>query len=161
MCMKYQLEKMAESGNSGSQPKKHKTRQDSLQLHKVSAKWAELVGNGMLHNFSGTKLPDNRSVMLHFHTLKCNSSYDTNHTEYSKISFSGLKEICLKSYIPMVDDYTCLKRIQKLLNSWTTQNCRLMKSSSAKQIAYTAMVDELWYLAPSVGTEETPKGAKP
>ena len=74
---------MTDSGTSGSKPKKLKTRQDSVQSHKVSAKWAEIVGDGMLHKFPGTKLPNNRSVIQRFHTLECNSPYETSHKQYA------------------------------------------------------------------------------
>ena len=139
---------MTDPGPSGPQPKKTKTRHDALKTHKVSPKWTEIVGDGMLHKFPGTKLPNNRTVMLRFHTLTCNSSYETSHYQQTQTIFSELKEIWDRSYIPMVSEKACIARIKRLLDSWKLKNCRLMKTGSTKQIAYTSMLNELCDLAP-------------
>ena len=133
-----------------------KTRKSTNQsaFVKKSNIWMKLVGDKTIDKFPHTKLPTNRLVLLRYHTIKKEvsttqlSASSASIYKYSEILFHELKPIWDKAFIPMMPDRTCISRIQTLLSSWTTQNCRKMKEGSKKAIAYSNMLDQLCDLAP-------------
>ena len=63
--------------------------------------------------------------------------------------YDELKCIWDNAYIPMVSDKACLKRIRKILESWSSKNCRQFKPNDPQLEAYNTMLNQLCDLAPA------------
>ena len=84
--------------------------------------------------------------MQRYDNLRCMGSTSTNLHEYATQLFFEIKSIWEKTTLPILDQRTCVRRIEVLLKSWNNELCRMMVLGSPKEVKYRKMMDSLMSL---------------
>ena len=141
--------RLSRSASSSSQKvhkqKQQKPKQKQKTKRPVKTKWFEIIGPS--REFIPTnRLPTNRVVMQRYDNLRCTESTSTNLHEYATQLFFEIKSIWEKTTLPILDQRTCVRRIEVLLKSWNNELCRMMVLGSPKEVKYRKMMDSLMSL---------------
>ena len=116
----------------------------SRSLRSKKLNWARVVGDTVREIIPSQRLPTNRIVLQRYHTLKNEYPLRTDVNILAERLYGEVLTIWERAGIPTVEKKTCLLRLVRLLCSWKTENCRMLKEGSDKELNYIKMLDSLF-----------------
>lgn len=124
--------------------RKRKSKQKSRDLP-VRSKWREIIGPSR-EIIPKIRLPTNRVVMQRYDYIRSNTTNNVSTPEYATGLFHEIKPIWKQTTLPILDEKTCVRRLEVLLSSWCKENGRKMVLGSERELKYREMLDSLMSL---------------
>ena len=109
----------------------------------AKSQWKRIVGTLPGDIIPTQRLPQNRVVLQRYSMLRDVMLPGTSIRELSDALYDEILPIWIKANIPRVERDVSVRRIERLIESWKSMNCRKMVAGSVEEIRYTNLLNSL------------------